>query len=181
MYDIMEYFYFGNQNYYFNDKFDYDNFRDFIYIYIINNHYGYDISILDYCLNVLIKNNFSMPQSFDQYFKFASYIPINLLKKYVQIFEPNRFKFIILDNIKEKLYYEKIINMIISDSCFCDNYNALKIPDSSFDKRYTKFNLTLDEVSLVLKKYNVYPEKIHHYEIQKICDNNDKLLFNFSN
>jgi len=54
---------------------------------------------------------------FEATFKITSYLPLNMLKKYVKFFEPNKLKYIILE-IKEKSYYEEIINTIVSDYCF---------------------------------------------------------------
>jgi len=88
----------------------------------------------------------------------ASYLPLNMLKKYINIFEPNKLKFIILDDIKEKLYYEEIINTILSDYSF-DYCNSSR-----------KNILLLDYVSRVLKKYDVNPKKIKHYKIQNISN-----------
>lgn len=79
-----------------------------------------------------------------------------MLKKYVKIFEPNKLRFIILDDIKEKQYYEEIINIICSDSCFY--YTLL----------YKQLQLKTGSVSRILNKYNIYPEKIKNYKIQNI-------------
>jgi len=99
-YDIKEYFYYNKKNYYFNENFDYNNYREIVDKFIIKNYNGYDISLLEYCLEISNKNNILIPQDFKSEFKMASYLPLNMLKKYIIIFEPNKLKFIILDDIK---------------------------------------------------------------------------------
>jgi len=163
-FDLMEYLHFNNKNYYFNDNFNYNNYREIVELYIIDYCYNYDINLLDYCLNISNTNKIRIPQNFNSDFKFASYLPLNMLKKYVEIFEPNKLKFVILDNIEEKTYYEEIINILVSDYCF---YYIM-----IYKKNYLLFDYNLK----VLKKYNVDPTIIKHYEIQNIGNNK---IFNF--
>lgn len=66
-YEFMEYFYFDNVNYYFNSKFNFDDFKEIVFAFIINNFYGYDINLLEYCLNISKKNNVLIPQNLIHY------------------------------------------------------------------------------------------------------------------
>jgi len=161
IYDLMEYFYFDNKNYYFNDNFNYNNYVEIVE-YVMSNIY--DVNIIKYCIEMSKKHNILISQdNVYNYFKIPMCLPFNIKSYTKKIYKSNKLKFIIQDNIKDKEYYEEVINTIFSDWFF----------DSM--KTNNLFNLNEDFYSNIMSKYDINPKIINKYEIHNI--NDDKIYF----
>jgi len=94
----------------------------------------------------------------------------------MKIFEPNRFKFVILDDIPEKSYYEEVFNTILSDCAFDEINRERKfiLKDQSIS------TILNDRIKSGLKTYGVLPKKIKNFVIQNISNDNE-IRFEFIN
>jgi len=124
----------------------------------------YDVNIIKYCIEMSKKHNILISQdNVYNYFKIPMCLPFNIKSYTKKIYKSNKLKFIIQDNIKDKEYYEEVINTIFSDWFF----------DSM--KTNNLFNLNEDFYSNIMSKYDINPKIINKYEIHNI--NDDKIYF----
>jgi len=153
-YDFFEYFYFNNkENNRFTNDFNTDIFYDNLTCIMRN---GFDIAMVQDCIDKLSKYNELVPIYSFVYLRFPPYFPLKVIKKYTKkIYKKNMLKFKFLNkNIdNNNYYYEDLIN-----SLFTDDFIRQLSDKESIEN--------CDELK-ELEKYKFYPTMIKDYMIER--------------
>jgi len=177
-FEIIDYFYFNKNNYVF-DKYRMSySFNEIFALIERIIEIGYDINMLNYCVNLLEDYNVKMSSYCINNFKICLNFPLKTLQEFSnKIYMPNQF---VLKH--EDKYFETLINTVISDNVLYSYVNSPSFIYNIYNiDKIKRYNINLDKMKeLKIKIENPKSVKLFkincnsYYEFKKYKFYNSK-------